>query len=304
MFDVVFLGTGAMKPTPKRFTSSLMLRYKGEILMFDAGEGIQVRVSQSGFSPMKVDKLFITHFHGDHFYGLPGMIFTMSNAERTKELTIYGPRETGKFVEQIISLGYGRVTFPIHVEELEPGSVVKGEGYSVTAFETDHGPPGLGYVFREEDGVNVNAEKMKALGLKPNPKFRQLKEGKTIEIKGHILKPGDWLVPVPGDSLAYTGDTRYSKTVAGAVRGVTVLVHEATHFSGDSKDFRDHSSAADAARVATEAGVKELFLIHLSPRYKSDKLLMDEARSIFPQTYIPKDLDKLVVKKGEVRHEK
>ncbi len=299
--DVVFLGTGAMKPTPRRFPSSLMLRHKGEIIMFDAGEGIQVRVSQSGFSPMKVNKIFITHFHGDHFYGLPGMIFTMSQAERTEELVIYGPEESESFVHRILSLGYGRITFPIHVEELKPGSVVQGDGYSVTAFETDHGPPGLGYVFREDDSFNVDVEKMKKFGFKPDPKFKLLKQGKTVELGGHLLKPEEWLIPAPGDSLAYTGDTRYSKAVVRAVRGVTVLVHEATHLSEDSKDFREHSSAKEAARAAKEAEVGYLFLTHISPRYKDATPLLEEAREVFPRTYLPKDLDRVSIKKGEVR---
>jgi ribonuclease Z len=295
MFDIVFLGTGAMKPTPQRFTASLMLRYRGEVFMFDAGEGIQVRVQQGGFSPMKIDNIFITHFHGDHFYGLPGMVFTMAKSHRERPLNIYGPRGAARFVDQLLSVGYGHVPFPLEVSELAPGTGVKGEGYEIGAFETDHGPPSLGYLFREADRMNVDAAKMKELGLKPDPQFRLLKQGQQVEVQGHVLKPEDWLVQVPGGSLAYVGDTRYSRAVVEAVGGATVLVHEATYASGDTQEDRGHSSAADAARVA-----KYLFLTHISSRYADPSPLLKEAREIFPETHVARDLQKVTVKKGRI----
>jgi ribonuclease Z len=299
MFDFVFLGTGAMKPTPKRFTSSIMVRYGGEIIMFDAGEGIQVRVSQSGFSPMKVNKIFITHFHGDHFYGLPGMIFTMAKGGRSERLEVYGPPGAKKFVQGILSLGYGRIPFDVEVNEMNDGDRVNGDGYYIQAFEVNHGPPSIGYIFKENNGVNVDEEKMKKEGLKPSPKFRLLKEGQEVEINGKILKPRDWLIPVPGDSLAYTGDTRYSEKIARAVSECTVLVHEATYMEGDSDEFdKGHSSVTDAAKTAKKAGVKKLFLIHISPRYRDKHPLVDEAKKIFPQSEVPDDLDEGTLKKG------
>ncbi len=301
MFDFVFLGTGAMKPTPKRFTSSIMLRYNGEVLMFDVGEGIQIRVGQSGFSPMKVDKIFITHFHGDHFYGLPGMIFTMAKGGRTKKLRIYGPPRAKEFVNQIMTLGYGHVPFEIEVNELNHDDVVKGKNYTVKAFRTDHGPPSIGYLFREEDSFNIDSDRMKKEGIKSSPKFRLLKEGKTIEIDGKKLEPSEWLIPVKGDSFAYTGDTKYSESVAEYVKGVTVLVHESTYLEKDGSQFdRGHSSVEDAAKLAKKAKVNTLFLIHISPRYMDLSVLKDAAIKIFPQTYISRDLDKWIVKKNKL----
>ena len=301
MFDFVFLGTGAMKPMIKRFTSSLMIRYKGEILMFDVGEGIQIRVSQSGFSPMKVDKIFITHFHGDHFYGLPGMIFTMAKGGRTKKLEIYGPPKAKEFVEGIMSLGYGHVPFSIEVNELNHGDTVQGKGYKVNTFRTDHGPPSLGYIFKEDDSFNVNQDKMKKEGITSSPKFKFLKEGKAIEIDGRKLEPSEWLIPIKGDSLAYTGDTKYSELIAEYVKGVTILVHESTYLKKDGAQFdRGHSSVEDAAQIAKLAKVSNLFLIHISPRYMDLSLLKETAVKIFPQTYISVDLDKWIVKKGKL----
>ena len=300
MFEFTFLGTGAMKPTLKRFTSSLLIRYRGEVIMMDAGEGIQMRAYQSGFSPMKIDRIFITHFHGDHFYGLPGMIFTMAKSGRDRPLTIYGPRRAGEFVEQLLSVGYGRVPFKLNIEELSPGSTVEGDGYEVRAFRTDHGPPSLGYVFKEADSYNVDRAKMEEHGLKPHPKFRLLKEGKEIELKGMVLRPEEWLVPVPGDSLVYTGDTRPSPRVVEAAESATALVHESTYLHGDVQDDRGHSTAQEAAMIARDAGVKALFLTHISPRYRDASPLLEQARAIFANTYLPSDLTKVIVKKGEM----
>lgn len=299
MFEIKFLGTGAMRPTPKRFTSSLLVRFGGEVVMFDAGEGIQVRVAQSGFSLMKIDKIFITHFHGDHFYGLPGMIFTMKQAERTKPLAVYGPHGATEFIDKILSLG-GSIPFEINVHELEPGETIDGDGYSIKTFEVEHGIPSIGYIFKEDDTVNIDRAKMEEYGLKPSPKFKLLKQGQSIEINGIKLIPDKWLVSVAGDSIAYTGDTKYTKSVIDAVKGVTVLVHDSTWLSSDAEPDRYHSSSRDAARVAEGARVKYLFLIHLSSRYIDAKPLLEEAREVFPQTYIPNDLDTLTVKKGEL----
>ncbi|MBR9689768.1 MAG: ribonuclease Z [Candidatus Altiarchaeota archaeon] len=300
MFDIVFLGTGAMKPTPKRFTSSLMLRHKKETIMFDVGEGTQIRVAQSGFSPMKVGKIFITHFHGDHFYGLPGIIFTMSNSERKTPLTIYGPTGAKKFIQQILTLGYGQVPFEVNVEELSNGDQIKGDGYTITAFDVDHGPPSLGYLFKEDDDFSIDTDKMKKYGLTSHPKFKLLKKGETIEIDGKTLKPKDWLIPIKGDSMVYTGDTRPCENTVNMAKGATILIHESTHVSGDIEEDRGHSSAKEAAEVAKKAGVGTLILIHISSRYLDTTPLLDEAKKVFPNVYLPNDLTKVMVKKGEL----
>ena len=298
MIELVFLGTGAMKPTIDRFVSSIVLRYRGEVLMFDCGEGAQIRLAQSGFSPMKIDKIFITHFHGDHVLGIPGMLFTMSQNDRKKPLEIYGPRGTEKLIDGLLSLPFGKINFEVRVTEVSPGQELDF-GYKIKVFKVKHGWNSVGYVFEEPDRLNVDRQKMREYGLRPSPKFKLLKQGKEIEIKGIKLKPEEWLVKVPGGSIAYTGDTSYYEKIADEVRGVDVLIHEATYLHEDrEKAEGEHSSAREAAKIARMAGVKYLFLTHISSRYRDASLLLEEASRIFPHTYLAEDLEYLLLKKG------
>ncbi|MBR9680355.1 MAG: ribonuclease Z [Candidatus Altiarchaeota archaeon] len=300
MFEVIFLGTGSMKPTQKRFTTSFVLRHEGESILFDAGEGVQVRLSQSGLSPNKISKIFISHFHGDHFYGIPGLIFSMSHGERTKKLTIYGPKKTREFIEKLLSVGYSNLKFPVEVIELKNGERIEEETYTITAFSVEHGPPALGYLFKEKDTKNIDSKKMKKHKLTPNKKFRELKNGKEIEIDGLKMKPEDWLVDTPGDSLVYSGDTIPCDNTTLAAKAVTVLIHESTYLDGETQEDRGHSTSLDAAKLAKKAKAKNLILTHFSPRYLDTKPLLESAKTVFPNTYLSKDLKGFVIKRGEL----
>jgi len=301
MIELTFLGTGATKPTIHRFTSSFAIRYGGEVLLFDAGEGIQIRIAQSGFSVMKIDRIFITHFHGDHVLGIPGILYTLAKNRRERPLHIYGPEGLSEIVYHMRKASYGRVPFKVFVHELRPGDVVEGEEYRIESFKLEHGERALGYIFREPDRWNVNKEKMREYGLKPHPKFKILKQWKEVEIGGMVLKPEEWLVKVEGGSIAYACDTSFSHEVARAVKGVKLLIHEATYLEEDKEDFElGHSSAKDAAKTAKAAGVEYLFLTHISQRYRDPAPLLEEARTIFPNTYLAKDLMKVTLKKGKL----
>ena len=301
MIELIFLGTGATKPTIHRFTSSLAIRYGGEVILFDAGEGIQIRIAQSGFSVSKIEKIFITHFHGDHVLGIPGILYTLAKNKRKKDLHLYGPKGLEEIVYHMRRCSYGRIPFRVVIHELEPGDVVKAQGYEIKTFKVDHGEKALGYMFVEPERWNVNKEKMKEYGLKPHPKFKLLKEWKEVEIQGILLKPEEWLIRVPGGTIAYTGDTQFSEKVVKAVRGVDLLIHEATYLEKDKEEFElGHSSAKDAATVAKLAGVRYLFLTHISQRYRDPSPLLEEARAIFQNTFLAKDLLKVILKKGKV----
>ncbi|MBR9681614.1 MAG: ribonuclease Z [Candidatus Altiarchaeota archaeon] len=305
MIEVTILGTGATRPTVRRFTTALVVRHEGEVFLFDCGEGVQVRLSQSGFSLMKIDKIFITHFHGDHILGLPGILFSMAKNERKKAVEVYGPVGTERIVNGLISLGFGRIPFDVKVHEIHPGQSItgklneRGTEYSIDTFKTRHTKESIGYVFREKGYSNIDKEKMKKEGIKSNPKFAELKNGKEVTIDGVLFKPEDWLIEMPGASVAYTGDTMKAKSVIDAVKGVDVLLHESTFNEEDRGKFDwGHSSARDAAEVAKEAEVKHLYIIHFSHRYKSIKPLLAEALPIFENSYIAEDLHGFVLKKG------
>lgn len=307
MLEVTVLGTGATRPTPNRFTTSLVVRHEGEVYLFDCGEGVQVRLAQCNFSLMKIDKIFITHFHGDHILGLPGVLFSMAKNERKHPVEIYGPVGIQRIVDGLLSLGFGRIPFQVKVFEIHPGQTISGEtsnqrgtAYRIDTFKTRHTKASIGYVFREEGYFNIDKNKMKKEGIKPNRKFAKLKEGEPVEINGRLFKPEDWLIGVPGASVAYTGDTMKSAEVTEAVRKVDILFHEAT-FSEEDRDKFDwgHSSAKDAAEVAKEADVGRLFLIHLSHRYRNPSILLKQARQVFDKSYVANDLDFLRLKKGQ-----
>lgn len=306
MIEVTILGTGATRPTLRRFTTALVVRHEGEVFLFDAGEGVQIRLAQSGFSLMKIDKIFITHFHGDHILGLPGILFSMAKNERKAPVNIYGPIGIERIVNGLLSLGFGRIPFEVKVHEVHPGQSIggklneRGSEYLIDTFKTRHTKESIGYVFREKGYANVDKEKMKKEKIKSNPKFSELKEGKEIEIDGRVFSPKDWLIEMPGASIAYTGDTMKTAEVVSAVQGVDVLIHEATFNEEDREKFDwGHSSAKDAAEVARDAKVKHLYLIHFSHRYTSVKPLLAEALRVFKNSYIAEDLHGFVLKKGK-----
>ncbi len=296
MFELIFLGTNATKPTLERFTSSFAIRYEGEVLLFDAGEGIQIRLAQAKLSPNKISRIFITHFHGDHVLGIPGLLYSMAKNERTKELYIHGPKGTAELVKNLLRLSYGRIPFKIYA--VEGGYETKE--FEVRPFEVNHGTVAWGWVFKQKDRVNVNKQKMREFGLKPSRKFALLKQGKEIEINGILLKPEEWLVIKPGVKVVYSGDTAPCESLVEAARGADLLIHEATYLHEDKPEdeWSLHSSAREAAEVARKAGVKYLFLTHFSPRYQSEdlELLWEEAFKIFPHVFIARDLMKLKLK--------
>ncbi len=294
MIELFLLGTGAMKPTPARFPSCYAIRYRGRLYLLDAGEGCQLRMAQAGISPYRVDAILLTHYHGDHVLGIPGLLYSMAKASRERPLKIYGPRGIEDFGEALLKLSKGNISFEVEFLEVKPKAIV--ENY-FSVFKTKHTKNSVGYLFKEPDSVVINKRKMKEYGIKPNRKLRALKEGKVVEINGVVLKPEEWLITRRGMSVAYTGDTEKSIEVIKAVKGVDVLLHDATFLEEDKED--GHSSARDAAEVAKAAGAGVLFLTHISPRYTKNEIkLVEEALKVFPRSYLAFDLTKVVAKKG------
>ncbi len=291
---LVFLGTGGSYPTPERNVPCTALKYKGEILLFDCGEGSQRQLMMSSLSFMQVDKIFITHFHGDHFLGIPGLVQSMNMNDREEPLYIYGPEGTVSLLKDLLSKGYFGAGFPIHISELKPEARLDFEEYHISTFRVDHGVPSVGYIFKERDRKGrFDREKALDLGVPEGPLFRRIHEGETVEIDGKVIRPEQIVGPPrEGKKIVYTGDTRPCLKAIEASNRADVLIHDATLDSAmsDRAMERGHSSTDLAAEVASKAEVDKLFLTHISPRYTDGKELEDEAKEIFEESNVPDDL--------------
>lgn len=255
---------------------------------------------RSSLSFMDINKIFITHFHGDHFLGLPGLIQSMKLNEREKPLEVYGPKGTKQLLDILTRLGYFNPNFEVKAQELKPGAVLKFHGFSVQVIPSNHNIPSLAYAFKEDDKPG-RFDKSKALemGVPEGPLFGKIQRGQTVQVDGRTIGPDDILGPPRrGRLMVYSGDTKPSSDILEAARHADVLVHEGTFDASMSETAleRGHSSVTQAAEIARKASVKKLFLVHVSPRYENTKELELEARDIFPDCIIPNDLSEYEIK--------
>lgn len=291
--QIVFIGTGGSWPSKERNVSGVALRLGKEIILFDCGEGTQRQLMSSPISFMKIKKIFVTHLHGDHFLGLPGLIQSMSLNDRKDLLEIYGPRGTGEVIKTLLKLGYFTPTFVVKTYELGGNEKIEFKDYLVKTCWADHNVPTLAYALEEREKTGrFRLKKAKELGIPPGPLFRKLQSGKTIFIKGKKITPSMVLGrPRKGLKLVYANDTRPCEDVIKLAMGANVLIHDATvHKELEAKANKfGHSSASQAAEVAKKAKAKLLFLIHFSPRYKNTDVLEKEARAIFKNSIAAQD---------------
>ena len=291
---LVFLGTTAGIPTKERGLSSVALSYEGELILFDCGEGTQRQLMSSDLSFMKVSKIFISHFHGDHFLGISGLIQSFSLNKRKRDLNIYGPAGTVKFITMMTQLGYFGVSFNIHATELTPGDELDFGDYAIKAVEVRHDVPSLGFKFMENMRPGrFNKKRALELGIPEGPLFSKLQKGQAVVVDGRTITPDEVMgLPRNGRSILYTGDTRPCNALKKEAAGVDVLIHEATFDSKlEEKGNRfGHTTARQAAQLAKDAGAKKLFLTHVSPRYKDDgKKLEKEAKEVFANSVLAED---------------
>ena len=291
--QITFLGTAGSWPTKERSASAIALDMEKEVILLDCGEGTQRQLFRSPVSFMRVRRVLITHFHGDHFLGLPGLIQSMGLNNRTEPLDVYGPRGAREFVEMILRLGYFTQKFPVAVHEMAPGDVLDLGSYAVRAAAARHPVPALAYrVEEKEKRGRFDAEKARSLGMR-GADFARVEAGETLTIGGRVIPPDLVLGPPrPGRSVTYSGDSSPAPEVVQLARGSDVLIHEATtaeDLEGEANQW-GHSSAHQAAEIAREAGVGLLFLTHFSSRYPEAEPLEAEARRTFPESHAAQDL--------------
>jgi ribonuclease Z len=296
--DVVFLGTSGSMPTAKRALPATLVRRGGEKLLFDCAEGTQRQLLRSDVGLVELEEIFLTHFHADHYLGLPGMLKTFALRGREVPLTIYGPSGLGDLLGALRRI-FGRLTYPVATVELAPGEELLRHDYRIEAFAVDHGVPAIGYAIVEDARPGrFDVDVADRLGVPASRERGVLQRGESVTLEdGRTVSPADVLgAPRAGRKLVITGDTAPAASVVEAAAGADVLVHEATFLAEERERAREtsHSTAGEAALVAQEAGVKLLALTHVSTRYFGHQVV-EEATLVFPATVVPRDFDLIAI---------
>jgi ribonuclease Z len=296
--DIVFLGTSASAPTANRSPAALLVRRGGDRLLFDCGEGTQRQLMRSSVGLPDLEEIFLTHFHADHYLGLPGMLKTFSLRQREVPLTVYGPPGL-KELFSTLSRVFGRLSYPLELVELRAGEALERDGYRVLVFPVHHGTTAVGYAVVEDTRPGFfDVDAADALGVPSGPERGVLQRGDSLTLDdGRVITPDAVLGEArPGRRIVIAGDTAPTETVSVLSEGADLLVHEAT-FLEDERDRAAetlHSTARQAAEVARTAKVRMLALTHVSPRYFGSELV-SEAREVFPATVVPRDFDLIEV---------
>lgn len=301
MLDIVFLGTGSGIPSKRRNPAGLWLQYDDEVFMWDCGEGSQRQMMKARTSFMKVSRIYVTHWHADHWAGLIGLMQTMNMEGRKEALHIYGP-EAERFVGDLLDLDYWGPRFrviphnvPFQGSELTP--VYEGKRYTIYSIPVKHSVPSVGYAFHEHDVWNVDIRKAGKYGLHQGPLVGRLKRDGKVVVKGKTVTLKQVGYVKKGIQVAYTGDTEPCRNLETLCRGVDLLIHDATFM--EERDDRMHGDVKAAAKLAKRCGVKELILTHFSRRYTDIKPFKAEATKIFRATKVAEDLMRINIKKSK-----
>ena len=303
--ELFFLGTGAGVPAKLRNVSALallLLVERNAIWLFDCGEATQHQILHTSLKPRKIEKIFITHLHGDHIFGLPGLLGSRSFQGGTSDVTVYGPKGVRTFLEAALQLSGTHLKYSLDIVEIEEGIIFADDQFTVETLLLDHNIASYGFRITEKDKMGtLDADRLKAEGVPPGPVYKKLKNGETVTLAdGRTINGSEYVGPSQkGRVIAILGDTRPCENAIMLAQNADMLVHEST-FSADSKQMaRDyfHSTTAQAAEIARRANAGALCLTHISSRYTSEdwKELEQEAQSVFPNTKLAADFCKIQV---------
>lgn len=292
MLDICLLGTGGMMPLPGRWLTSMLARYNGSSLLIDAGEGTQIAIKEKGWSFNPIDVICFTHYHADHISGLPGLLLTIGNADRTKPITMIGPKGLERVVGALRTIA-PELPFEIKFIELtEPQQEIRINGYVINAFRVNHAVTCYGYSVSIERGGKFNAQAARELGI-PINFWNRLQHGSNVEFEGQIYTPDMVVGPArKGIKVTYCTDSRPTDSIVENARESDLFICEGMYGEPDKADKAvgyKHMTMYEAAEMAVKAGVKKLWLTHYSPSLVHPKDYLNEVRRIFPESYICKD---------------
>ncbi len=292
MLDVCLLGCGGMMPLPYRWLTSLMTRYNGSSLLIDCGEGTQIAIKEKGWSFKPIDVICFTHYHGDHISGLPGLLLTMGNADRREPLTLIGPKGLERVVNALRVIA-PELPFPIQCVEIEGAEqTFEMNGYRLKAFRVNHNVLCYGYTLEIDRAGKFDPDRAKAENI-PQMYWKHLQKGETVEYEGRTLTPELVLGPPrKGIKLTYTTDTRPTDSIRENAKGSDLFICEGMYGEKDkiakAREYK-HMTFYEAATLAKDAQVKELWLTHYSPSLTRAEEYMDDVRAIFPAAKAGKD---------------
>jgi ribonuclease Z len=306
MFEIVFLGTSAAAPSVRRSLSAHVVLHKEHRFLLDCGEGTQRQLLKSGLGFKRLDKVLLTHGHLDHILGLGGLLSTFLRWEAVEKVDVYGGKSALDRVEALVYdvvLRGAHPSIPLSFIDVKPGVLIENDSFELAAFPVTHrGGDCYGYLFREKSRRPFLVERAEALGVPAGPERKRLVAGETVTLAdGRTIHPDQVLGPViPGTVLAHVGDTGRTSNLLDHVRGADALVIESTYLEAEAELARsyDHLTAAQAARLARDAGVGQLILTHISRRY-GHKQVLAEAQAIFPNAAVARDFDRYRIQKDK-----
>ncbi|MGN1321543.1 MAG: ribonuclease Z [Methanosphaera sp.] len=298
--ELTFLGTASAIPTRKRNHTAIIVKISNRTILLDCGEATQKQIMKAEVSPMKIDDIYITHLHGDHILGLPGIIQSLAFRGRTRPLNIYGPKGIIELLDHIRHLGYCTIGYDIIVHEITDDDAViyQQNDFKVMAKKMKHTVPDYAYKIEEIRQPKFLRDKAIALGVPPGPLFGKLQAGKPVTVNDKVINPEEVLGPPrKGVKFVFSGDTIPQESMIDFAKDADLLIHEAT-FTKDIKEKsleNGHTVAEDAAKIAKKANVEKLIITHLSNRYTDSKPLVDEARNIFENTAYAEDFMTVII---------
>jgi len=288
-----FLGTGSMIPTAKRSHTAILLTYKNENILIDCGEGTQRQFKIAKISPSKLTRILLTHWHGDHILGLPGLLQTLGMNNYRKTLNIYGPRRTKLYFHLLKKLI--NISIKTEIHEVS-NKVLDTKEFEIQALPMTHGTPTLAYSFAIKNKLRLNKAKLKKLKIPHSPLLKQLQQGKSIKLKGKTIAPKQVAYNEPGRKVTIILDTSPNQNTIKIAKDSDILICEASYTQKEKALARErhHLTAKDAATISKKSNSKQLILTHISQRYEHNTSpILDEAKSIFKNTKIAKDLDEI-----------
>jgi len=300
MVEVIFLGTSEATPSAERNQLAMLLKYKNDNILIDCGECIQRQFKIAKLNPLKITRILITHWHGDHVLGLPGLLQTIALNNYSKTLKIYGPKGTKQFVKLLLKTFIFQEKIKVEINEItKDGVIIDSKDFYVKAFKMKHTAPCLAYRFVEKDMRKIDIAFIKKAGLKPGPLLGKLQQGKAITFQGKKIKAREATKIKKGKKVTFIMDTLFNKNCFKAAKDSDLLVSEAVFLESEHIDKareRKHLTAKQAATIAKKSKTKKLILTHISQRYsKNPKVILNEAKKTFKVSELAEDFMRIIL---------